>query len=313
MLLILALFVLCACAPDEIIIIDSESVQALEREKADLQRTISQLETAVSQLEAASAKPQEVDPGEPEQIIITEIECSDDCVELVLPALWADISGVDRFTLAHVTHPDSFDIRDHIRVFENGNTNIRLFPDGTFVANLFHNSKKTGIYSELTQNNETAVLFTYGGTLSLEGVVSSFDSAGLLTVVGGIVEDVLTLPEDWDDGHGHGLDFAFRAYPLVFIGENDQRITLFADNTFSASFDSGVTVIGYYGMRATSITFVPGSPTFSSDGTPVGSFLYAQLRSCVDDGEDHDHGHDYGDDHDHDHDHGHSHGHSHSH
>jgi hypothetical protein len=81
------------------------------------------------------------------------------------------------------------------------------------------------------------------------------------------------------------MDFPIRAYPLVFVGENDQRIVLHADNTFEANLDGDVLIIGFYGMRATSVTFVPGSPTFSSGGDPVGTFLFARLTTCSDHGD----------------------------
>ena len=198
-------------------------------------------------------------------------ECGGDCVELLLPGLWAKISGIDKLTLAYLPKQDNIGIQGQIRVFENGNANIRLFPDRTFIANLFHNTKITGTYTEMTDRRETAVLFS--------GQDSSSE-ASPVTVVGGIVDGVLTIPEDWDDSHGHGMDFAYRAYPLVFIGEGGQRIILRADNSFEANFANDAVIIGFYGIRATSATFAPGSPTFDRNGTPVGTFLLAELRIC---------------------------------
>jgi len=174
---------------------------------------------------------------------------------------------------------------EQIRVFENGNANIKLFSNGNFIANLFHNTKITGTYTEMTQNDETAVLFNYNGITTLEGEISAFEASGSVTAVGGIVNNILTIPEDWDDGHNHGMNFAYRTYPLVFAaGDNDQKITLYADNTFVANFADGVIIIGYYVMRATSVTFVPGSSSSNRDGDIVGTFLLAQLTTVGGDG-----------------------------
>ncbi|MCL2818104.1 MAG: hypothetical protein FWD39_06965, partial [Clostridiales bacterium] len=77
---------------------------------------------------------------------------------------------------------------------------------------------------------------------------------------------------------------------LVFAGENNQKITLYADNTFVANFADNVTVIGYYGLRnpgtnattgaptAGSITFVAGSPTFNASGVLSGATAVASLQ-----------------------------------
>jgi len=296
LLIALAVFALSACSQNnEPHIIDTESIERLQLENSAMESTISQLEATIAQLETAAYESREAVSGFSKDTLAYEVApCEGDCLELLLPDLWAEISGVSSFTQANLFGNEEHNMqqmREHIRVFENGNANVRLFPDGSFIANLFHNTKITGAYSEMTQGHETAVLFTYGGITNLSGGVSTFDVTGPVTAVGGIVNDVLTIPEDWDDGHGHGMDFSYREYPLVFVGENDQRIILNADNTFVADLSSDVTIIGFFGVRATSITFVPGSPTFTGDGVPVGTFLFAELRSCGDD-------HDCSDDHD---------------
>ena len=260
----------------------AEMLQQLESEKAELQLAISQLETTIALLEATVSAYRADNTAAEAQIHVAEIVCTNACVMLELPELWAEITGTQRFTQAATIFGDDHDVRGQIRVFERGNSNIRLFPDGNFIANLWHNTKISGTYRELTQGDETAVLFTHNGKTHLAGGVSTFENTGTVTVVGGIVDGILTMPIDWDDGHGHGMEFNFIAYPLVFLGENGQRITLYADNTFVASFAGDVTIIGFYGMRAASVSFVPGSPTFSSGGLPVGSFLLARLVSCGD-------------------------------
>jgi hypothetical protein len=146
-----------------------------------------------------------------------------------------------------------------------------------FIANLFHNTKITGTYTELTQGGETAVLFSHNGETTVEDGAGSFRAPGLTTVVGGITNGILTIPIDWDCGHDHGLDFTYRAYPLIYEGENGQTITLHADNSFAASFSGDVTIYGFYGIRLQSVTFVPGSPTFNNSGALIGTVLTAGL------------------------------------
>ena len=257
-------------------------IEELENHNADLEAAISQLESTIALLEATVTSYREVRQAGEMKVQFQQAECNDNCVILELPELWAQMSGVQSFTKASTVFEADHDVRTQIRVFERGNANIRLFPDGTFVANLWHNTKVTGTYRELTQGHETAVLFTHSGKTLLSGGESTFYETGTVTVVGGIVDDILTMPEDWDDGHGHGMEFDFIAYPLVFVGDYDQSIVLNADNTFVANFVGDITVIGFYGMRAASVTFSPGSPTFSSGGLPVGSFLHARFLTCAD-------------------------------
>lgn len=268
-LTVLAIFAFSACS----------GTAELESEIERLERKVEELEAAVSRLTGIANIPNASNSREHTHV---PRDCDGNCLELILPEMWAEISGVDRFTLAYAPESANPGAQGEIRVFENGNANVRLFADGTFIANLFHNTKITGTYTEMTDGREIAVLFTYGGINNMAGGVGTFEATGSVTVVGGILDGVLTIPIDWDDGHGHGMDFAYRAYPLVFIGENNQNITLFADNTFELNLAGDVRVIGFYGIRATSVTFVPGSPTFDRNGNPVGTFLLAELRTCRD-------------------------------
>jgi len=120
------------------------------------------------------------------------------------------ISNLEAALAEALKEPDLPEITGQIRVFESGKANIWLFPEGIFVANLYHNTKITGTFTEMTQGNETALLFTYHGIHKATDGVSSFNATGQTTVVGGIVNGVLTIPEDWDDGHGHGNDFVYK-------------------------------------------------------------------------------------------------------
>jgi hypothetical protein len=84
---------------------------------------------------------------------------------------------------------------------------------------------------------------------------------------------------------------------MVFAGENEQKITLYADNTFAADFNGNVLILGFYAIRRTNITFALGSPAFSNSGVPTGIFLLAELTGGEErhddteyDDEEHDHG-----------------------
>jgi len=135
-------------------------------------------------------------------------------LETVVSEREATISNLEAALADALKEPILPQITGQIRVFESGKANIWLFPEGIFVATLYHNTKITGTFSEMTQGGETAVLFTYRGIHTVEDGVSCFNATGLTTVVGGIVDGVLTIPEDWDDGHGHGNDFVYKAAPF---------------------------------------------------------------------------------------------------
>jgi len=178
------------------------------------------------------------------------------------------------------------------RVFYNGNSDIWLFPDGTFILNYFHNTKYSGTYEEKTEGNETAVLFTYNGAALIASGESSYEPSGNspVTVVGGIVDNILTIPEDFEDDHGHGNKYKQRE-TLVFEGGNGNKITLNTDRSFIAEFNNGIKIMGYYAIRAfaqdhnpaegtpmpygfNSVTFIPGMPTFNASGE-LGGAVFA--------------------------------------
>jgi len=80
------------------------------------------------------------------------------------------------------------------RVYAFADSTITLRDDGSFNALLFHDVSFNGTYSEITQDNTTIVSFTYDG----------------ITVNGRIVGKILTLPEEWDDDHGHGMEYTLK-------------------------------------------------------------------------------------------------------
>ena len=74
------------------------------------------------------------------------------------------------------------------RVFTDGHQNITLRSDGTFFATLAHNEKWNGTYTENTKNSITTVTFVVDG----------------ISVNGSIRNNILTIPDEWQDDHGHG-------------------------------------------------------------------------------------------------------------
>ena len=73
------------------------------------------------------------------------------------------------------------------RVYTDGHQTITLRHDGKFTAELAHETR-SGTYTEASKDGVITVTFTSNGS----------------SVTCSIVNDSLTLPEEWDDGHGHG-------------------------------------------------------------------------------------------------------------
>ena len=80
------------------------------------------------------------------------------------------------------------------RVFTDGRQTITLRDDGTFAARLYHNVRANGTYTEMTEGNATIITFVSGGT-SIETRV---------------VNNVLTVPAEWTDAHGHNRRLTLR-------------------------------------------------------------------------------------------------------
>ena len=79
--------------------------------------------------------------------------------------------------------------RDRVYATDDKQT-ITLRENGTFTARLAHTTKN-GTYTLEDQMSFIIVMFTSDGQ----------------TTGGLILNDTLQLPADWDDGHGHGVDF----------------------------------------------------------------------------------------------------------
>jgi len=88
------------------------------------------------------------------------------------------------------------------RVFGSNRTGVILNADATFVANLYHGVVKTGTYAESTDaDGVTTVTFTVDN--NKPGTIKD-------KVTGTIVDDVLTIPPEWRDSHGHSSAFVLQ-------------------------------------------------------------------------------------------------------
>jgi hypothetical protein len=72
--------------------------------------------------------------------------------------------------------------------YSDGGQTVRLLPDGTFNAILAHRVRKSGTYTKTTEGNRITVLFNINDREE----------------IGRIIDDILYIPREWDDGHGHG-------------------------------------------------------------------------------------------------------------
>lgn len=82
------------------------------------------------------------------------------------------------------------------RVFVAGNNRVTLYEDGSFTAELPHGVSKSGTYTEIEHIDAdvTTISFTVEDRIE----------------VGSITGDTLTIPAEWDDGHGHATEFVLR-------------------------------------------------------------------------------------------------------
>ena len=79
------------------------------------------------------------------------------------------------------------------RVYTDGGQTITLRDDGTFTAALAHETRQ-GTYTESTANTTTTITFTINGT----------------SVSSSIKNNVLTIPIEWQDSHGHGTQLKLK-------------------------------------------------------------------------------------------------------
>jgi hypothetical protein len=72
--------------------------------------------------------------------------------------------------------------------YSGGGQTVQLFTDGKFSANLGHNQYKSGSYTKTAEDGRVMVTFHVNG----------------VTAEGWIENNRLHIPEEWDDGCGHG-------------------------------------------------------------------------------------------------------------
>jgi len=78
------------------------------------------------------------------------------------------------------------------RVYSDGSQSVTLNANGKFSAALSHDVKKSGKYTETTSGGVTTITFTSSGT-SADGKIEN---------------DILSIPLEWADDHGHGTELA---------------------------------------------------------------------------------------------------------
>ncbi|MCL2670865.1 MAG: hypothetical protein FWF10_02385 [Clostridiales bacterium] len=78
--------------------------------------------------------------------------------------------------------------QSQIRVYSGGGQTVTLYSNGSFTASLSHGVNRAGAYTETIEGDTITITFSYGNT----------------SASGTIAHNVLTLPDAWDDGHGHG-------------------------------------------------------------------------------------------------------------
>ena len=94
------------------------------------------------------------------------------------------------------------------RVFTDGSQIVTLRDNGTFTARLTHDKRISGRYSEDSAGGVFTITFTYDG----------------VTAAGSFEGIVLILPDEWDDGHGHGSRLTLSGEPqgdTQFDGPDD--------------------------------------------------------------------------------------------
>ena len=74
--------------------------------------------------------------------------------------------------------------------YSSGGQTITLHNDGTFTANLAHGLSYEGSYEKTSDSDGTILIFTTGGT----------------SVSGRVNGDILSIPDEWLDDHGHGSE-----------------------------------------------------------------------------------------------------------
>jgi len=77
--------------------------------------------------------------------------------------------------------------KDRVYTAEDGLTSVTLHDNGKFTVRFAHVGEGRGTYAEVAEDGAITVSFTINN----------------MTADGRIEGDVLIIPEEWDDGHGH--------------------------------------------------------------------------------------------------------------
>jgi len=80
------------------------------------------------------------------------------------------------------------------RVYVSDDQTITLNNDGTFEAVLYHGVNISGTYTESTEGSAVIITYNYDG----------------ITAIGSINGNVLNIPDEWQDDHGHGSYFTLK-------------------------------------------------------------------------------------------------------
>ena len=99
---------------------------------------------------------------------------------LLIPGLLENKSGGQQFETGIYTH---------------GRQKVELNENGTFTANLAHGVNKSGTYTKKAEGKRTIITFNTNGKQE----------------IGRMENNSLHLPNEWDDGHGHGGIFTKEA------------------------------------------------------------------------------------------------------
>jgi hypothetical protein len=75
-----------------------------------------------------------------------------------------------------------------VETYSDGSQIVQLLEDGSFSAVLAHNVRKNGTYTKSADTGAVTVSFNRNGVVE----------------IGRIENNALRIPDEWDDGHGHG-------------------------------------------------------------------------------------------------------------
>jgi len=82
-------------------------------------------------------------------------------------------------------------------IYRHGRSSVELNANGTFSASLPHGVRKSGTYTRTSEGSRILVNFNVDGNIE----------------VGRIENNALHIPNEWDDGHGHGNVFPREGSP----------------------------------------------------------------------------------------------------